>query len=517
MSVRDGPAATPENLAYMIFTSGSTGRPKGVMMRHRSIVNRVLWNLREFPLDGSDRLLHKTPFSFDASIWEIFAPLWRGACLVLARPGGHQDTAYLAAALAEEGITVLQAVPSLLRVLLDEPAITTANALRLVFCGGEALAGDLVARCHALLPAAVTNLYGPTEVAIDATFWRCKRGTPASAIPAVVPIGRPIVNDRVHLVDARGEPAPPGIPGELLVGGVGLARGYAGRPDLTAERFVPDPAAASGGTAGSGSRLYRTGDLARHLPGGEIEYLGRLDHQVKIRGFRIEMGEIEAALAADPAVSAAVVVARPDPDRRPGDLRLVAYVVPRGEALELPALRAGLARRLPYYMLPAAIVALPALPLTPNGKIDRRALPSPEASTAGREAAYEAPRPGVEERLAAVWTEVLDGRLGGKLDGQALGRRDNFFALGGDSLLAIRIVNRAREAGLVITPLQLFERQTIAELAALPGIVGEAPAAALSVETPEPPAEAVAAGPDVSGADFDADDLARFLAGLTGG
>ncbi|HYH46775.1 MAG TPA: non-ribosomal peptide synthetase, partial [Thermoanaerobaculia bacterium] len=505
--------ATPENLAYVIFTSGSTGRPKGVMVRHRSIANRVLWTLREFPLTGEDRLLHKTPFSFDASIWEIFAPLWRGACLVVASPGGHQDTAYMAAALAAEGITVLQAVPSLLRVLLDEPGITAATGLRRVFCGGEALAGDLVARCHELLPAAVTNLYGPTEVAIDASFWLCERGAPAAA---VLPIGRPIANDRIDLVDAHGKLVPVGVAGELRVGGVGLARGYVGRPDLTAERFVPDPAAGNG--AEPGARLYRTGDLARRLPGGEIEYLGRIDHQVKIRGFRIELGEIEAAIATEPAVAESAVVARPAGQDGRGSLQLVAYVVSRGEALSLPDLRAGLTGRLPYYMLPAAFVLLPALPRTPNGKLDRRALPSPDLSSAGREVGFEAPRAGIEERLAAVWAEVLGERAGARLGG-GLGRHDNFFALGGDSLLAIRIVNRARDAGLVFTPLQLFERQTIAELAELPAILAEpAPMAAMSV--PERDGETLAApesGPDLSGAGFDQDDLARFLASLTGG
>jgi amino acid adenylation domain-containing protein len=498
-----GVRPTPQNLAYVIFTSGSTGRPKGVMVRHRSIVNRVLWTLREFPLTAEDRLLQKTPFSFDASIWEIFAPLWSGARLVMARPGGHQDSAYLAATIAAEGITVLQLVPSLLRVLLDEAGMAASASLRRIFCGGEALPGDLVERCHERLPAALTNLYGPTEVAIDAAFWRCERGAPA----AVIPIGRPIENARLYIVDARGELAPTGVPGELRVGGVGLARGYLGRPDLTAERFVP-AFEVSGESSEPGARLYRTGDLARHLPGGEIEYLGRIDHQVKIRGFRIELGEIEAALLADPGVSEAVVIAR---EARPGDLQLVAYVVALGEATAqaIPALRAGLAGRLPYYMLPAAFVFLAALPRTPNGKVDRRALLSPELSPAGREAAYEAPWAGSEERLAAVWVEVLGDRVG------RVGRRDNFFALGGDSLLAIRIVTRAREVGLVFTVLQLFERQTIAELAELLRIAEE-PALSAAPDPPPTREPTIADGPDVSGADFDQDDLARFLADLTG-
>jgi amino acid adenylation domain-containing protein len=498
----DGAAAraTAESLAYVIFTSGSTGRPKGVMVRHRSIVNRVLWTLGEFPMTPEDRVLQKTPVSFDASIWEIFAPLFRGATLVLARPGGHQDSAYLTSALALHGITVLQLVPSLLRVLLDEPAMAAAVSLRRLFCGGEALASDLVERCHGLLPAAaITNLYGPTEVAIDATFWCCERGRPVAAIP----IGRPIRNARVHVVDARGELVPTGVSGELRIGGVGLARGYRDRPDLTAERFVPSP-------WGAGERLYRTGDLVRRLAGGEVEYLGRIDHQVKVRGFRIEMGEIEAALLEHPGVREAVVVALPTHPDRAGDLRLVAYVVQGGAPKSPAELRAGLAKRLPYYMLPAAVVVLPALPLTPNGKVDRRALAAAERSPAEREAAYEAPRAGVEERLAAIWLEALKDRIGP--DGR-IGRHDNFFALGGDSLLAIRIVTRAREAGLVLTVLQLFERQTLADLARLPQILGE-PAPSVPEPEGEIPAES---SPDLSGADFDSDDLARFLADLAGG
>ncbi|HEX3555462.1 MAG TPA: amino acid adenylation domain-containing protein [Thermoanaerobaculia bacterium] len=316
-----GLCSTPDNLAYVIYTSGSTGLPKGVMVRHRSIANRLLWMLRRFPLAADDRVLQKTPFSFDASIWELFTPLFSGARLVLASPGGHQDSAYLVRATVAEKITTLQLVPSLLRVFLAEPGVTACRDLRRVFCGGEALAADLVARFYELFDGAeLHNLYGPTEVAIDATSWSCPRRDQQ----APVPIGRPIDNAHVYLLDAHGNLAPEGVPGELYVGGAGLARGYLARPHLTAERFVPHFAPAE-----SGARLYRTGDLARHRGDGAIEFLGRVDHQVKLRGFRIELGEVEAGLRRHPGVEESVVVVRGDGQ---GGQRLVAYVVPRRAA-----------------------------------------------------------------------------------------------------------------------------------------------------------------------------------------
>ncbi|MBW8873668.1 MAG: amino acid adenylation domain-containing protein [Acidobacteria bacterium] len=315
-----GPYSAPDNLAYVIYTSGSTGLPKGVMVRHRSIANRLLWMLRKFPLGVDDRVLQKTPFSFDASIWEFFTPLFSGARLVLASPGGHQDSAYLVRATAAEKITTLQLVPSLLRVFLAEPGVTACRSLRRVFCGGEALPADLVARFYEILDAELHNLYGPTEVAIDATSWSCLRHDPQ--VP--VPIGRPIDNVQVFLLDARGGLAPEGVPGELYVGGTGLARGYLARPHLTAERFVPHFAPVE-----TGGRLYRTGDLARHRGDGAIEFLGRIDHQVKLRGFRIELGEVEAGLRRHPGVQESVVMVRGDGQ---GGQRLVAYVVPRHPA-----------------------------------------------------------------------------------------------------------------------------------------------------------------------------------------
>jgi len=442
----------PEHLAYMIFTSGSTGRPKGAMNTHRGIVNRLLWMQEAFGLTADDRVIQKTPFSFDVSVWELFWPLMVGARLVIARPGGHQDAAYLADLIAEQGITTIHFVPSMLQVFLDGPRLDRCGSLVRVIASGEALPADLERRFFARLGwtgAGLFNLYGPTEAAVDVTVWACEREGRRTSVP----IGRPIANTRIHLLDPVLEPVPIGAPGELYIGGVQVGRGYLGRPELTAERFIPDP------WGEPGSRLYRTGDLARHLPDGAVEFLGRIDHQVKVRGFRIELGEVEAALAAHPAVREAVVVARADDAGR----RLVAYLVPHPEGAEAPLLslaelRANLSLTLPDYMVPAAWVLLGALPLTPSGKVDRRALPAPEGGRLELGAVYVAPRTALEELLAGIWAEVLG------LD--RVGVHDNFFALGGHSLLAAQVVSRAGEALEIEVPLRLlFEAPTVAGLA----------------------------------------------------
>ena len=304
--------------AYVIYTSGSTGRPKGALVAHRAIVNHMLWMSGAFGYAASDVFLQKTAVSFDASVWEFYAPLLAGAKLVMAEPGAHQEAGRLVKACREESVTVLQLVPTMLRLLTEDAALSSCGSLRLVFCGGEALAGELAARLYERLPGAeLHNLYGPTEAAIDATSWKYE---PVASEPSV-PIGRPVSNMRAYVLDAEGQPTPAGLGGELHLGGAGLARGYLGRAALTAERFVPDAFSSE-----PGGRLYRTGDLARWSEGGRLEYLGRIDHQVKVRGFRIELGEIEAAVAEHAAVREAVVVARED---EPGDTRLVAYVVPR--------------------------------------------------------------------------------------------------------------------------------------------------------------------------------------------
>ena len=320
-----------DNLAYVIFTSGSTGRPKGAMNSHRGIVNRLLWMQETYRLTAADRVLQKTPFSFDVSVWELFWPLLSGACLVVARPGEHQEPARLARTIVEESVTTLHFVPAMLQAFLEEPAAARCGSVRQVMASGEALPAALQERFFERLPgAALHNLYGPTEAAVDVTFWACEPGSARAAVP----IGRPVANTAIHLLDAGFEPVPVGVPGELSIGGVQVGRGYFGRPELTAERFVPAPAGEPGG------RLYRTGDLVRRLPAGEVEFLGRIDHQVKIRGLRIELGEIESALARHPGVQEAVVLAAAGPSGDAADRRLVAYLVP--EALRSAPLRARL-------------------------------------------------------------------------------------------------------------------------------------------------------------------------------
>jgi amino acid adenylation domain-containing protein/non-ribosomal peptide synthase protein (TIGR01720 family) len=488
-----------DNLAYVIYTSGSTGRPKGVMISHGAICNRLLWIQRAFPMTGADSLLQKTPFSFDASVWEIFVPLFSGARLVIAEPGGHRDSAYLVEVIARHKITTLQLVPSMLRVVLDEPGLHHCTHLRRVFCGGEALTPELQEKFFARMDAELHNLYGPTETSIDATFRTCT----AEEEPRGVLIGRPISNIRVYLLNSQLEPVPIGCSGELHVGGIGLARGYLNRPDLTAERFIPNPFSRE-----SGQCLYRTGDLARYLPDGTIEYLGRIDHQVKLRGFRIELGEIEAALCEQPGVQAAVAVAREDD---PGHQRLVAYIVPTnkssittedahlhrlpvgeltGEDEQLFAeglkplvsvneLRRALEQRLPEYMIPSAFALLEELPRLPNGKIDRRSLPAPDRVQTRAQATYTAPRTTVEETLTGIWQQVL-GR-------QHIGIHDNFFELGGDSILSIQIVARANQAGLKLSPKLIFRHQSIAELAQVAAVAAPEAVAEQGLATGEVP------------------------------
>ncbi len=354
--------AQAENLAYVIYTSGSTGRPKGAMNEHRGIVNRLLWMQERYGLDGTDVVLQKTPTSFDVSVWELFWPLLSGARLVLARPEGHRDAAYLWERIESEGVTTVHFVPPMLQAFLEARGGRKGGTLRRVFSSGEALSAELAERFREALPGVeLHNLYGPTEAAVDVTHHACAGGE------GVVPIGRPVANTRIYVLDGAGEPSPVGVPGELCIGGVQVGRGYLGGAAGTAERYVPD---AYGGEAGG--RLYRTGDRGRWRESGEVEYLGRLDAQVKVRGYRIEPGEIEAALRAEAGVREAVVVVRGE---GAGEGRLVGYVV--GEGIEGGALREGVRARLPEHMVPTAVVVLEELPLTPNGKLDRRALPSP--------------------------------------------------------------------------------------------------------------------------------------------
>jgi acyl-coenzyme A synthetase/AMP-(fatty) acid ligase len=394
-----------------------------------------------------DVVLQKTPFSFDVSVWEFFWPLMTGARLVVARPEGHRDPAYLAEVIERERVTTVHFVPSMLSAFLDGADAGRCASLRRVVCSGEALSAELAARFHARMPSSTElhNLYGPTEAAVDVTYHPCVRDDARRTVP----IGRPVANTQVHVLEPSGEPAPVGVPGELHIGGVQVGLGYLGRPALTAERFVPDPFSPI-----PGARLYRTGDRARWTAEGAVEYLGRLDFQVKVRGLRIELGEIEAALVAHPSVRAAVVALRAGPA---GDPLLVAYVVADGGGADADALREHLKRSLPEYMVPAAFVPLEALPLSPNGKLDRRALPDPDFAANAR--AYVAPRTPVERVVAGIWAELLKA--------ERVGVEDDFFALGGHSLLAVQAAARAREAFGVEIPLgYVFSRPTVAGLSA---------------------------------------------------
>ncbi|WP_431877566.1 condensation domain-containing protein [Amycolatopsis sacchari] len=406
--------AGPDNAAYVIYTSGSTGRPKGVVVTHRAIVNRLLWMQHEYGLTAEDTVLQKTPSSFDVSVWEFFWPLITGAKLVLAKPGGHKDPDYLAEIMRQ--VTTVHFVPSMLRVYGDRPLP------KRVITSGEALPSEL-ARPQ------VHNLYGPTEAAVDVTYWPAAEGVGNGTVP----IGRPVWNTSVHVLDRFLRPVPPGVPGELYLGGVQLARGYLDRPGLTASRFV---------ASDNGERLYRTGDLVKQVD-GVLEFLGRADDQVKIRGFRVELGEIEAAMTALPGVRAAAVVARPEQQQ------LVGYVV--GEAADV---KRQLAKTLPEHMVPSVVVPLDALPLTPSGKLDRKALPEPEVSVTDTEPANDR-----ERALAALFADLLG------LD--RVGVHDDFFALGGHSLLATRLVGRVRaELGVELTIGTVFDAPTVSRLAA---------------------------------------------------
>ncbi len=463
----DANGLAADNLAYLIFTSGSTGRPKGVMSSHRGIVNRILWMQERYGLTAADRVLQKTPYSFDVSVWEFFWPLVTGAKMVLALPGGHQDSSYLVRTIASEGITVTHFVPSMLGAFLAEPDVERCVSLRKVMASGEALPPDLARQFLSRTGAELHNLYGPTEAAVDVTWWQCEREPVLPGVLPALPIGYPVANTEIHLLDRQGNQVPMGVPGELVIGGVQVARGYLGRPELTAERFVPDPfSASSGGRGGPGGRLYRTGDLARRRPGGEVEYLGRLDHQVKLRGLRIELGEIESVLTSHPSVQAAAVVLR---EARPGDSRLLAYVLPRGSETPSPAaLRSHLGAWLPEPMVPAHYVFLETLPLTASGKVDRRALPAPSPSvwtgerTGGPGAPPKARTP-LEELVALAWAEVL-----GIENAEKIGTGESFFDLGGHSLLATQLVSRLRTTfGIELSLKAVFDAPTVSGVADL--------------------------------------------------
>ncbi|WP_431685490.1 amino acid adenylation domain-containing protein [Hahella sp. NBU794] len=429
---REETAVNASHLAYVIYTSGSTGRPKGVMNEHRGVVNRLTWMQKAHALTAEDAVLQKTPFSFDVSVWEFFWPLMYGARLVVAKPEGHKDPVYLSDLIRARRVTTLHFVPSMLSPFLDQAAASVSDSLRHVFCSGEALPAQSVRRFRERFPGVeLYNLYGPTEAAIDVTVWDCV----GNEVGATVPIGRPIDNIRLYILDPHRQPCPVGVVGELYIAGVGVARGYLNQPELTAEKFVAEPFCADAGRA-----MYRTGDLARFLADGDIEYLGRNDFQVKLRGFRIELGEVEAAIASHGNVKECVALVRED---APGDARLVAYITAaalaltraedmgaQADALNL-ALREHLQDRLPAFMIPSNFVWLATMPVTSNGKLDRKALPAPSFSAAAPSEA-QAPRDGVEARLAQLWRALLNT--------DAIGRQTHFFEAGGHSLLAVALM-----------------------------------------------------------------------------
>ena len=457
------------NLAYVIYTSGSTGRPKGVLGLHQGAVNRFHWMWERYPFAPGEVCCQKTSLSFVDSVWEIFGPLLQGIPTVIIPDDVLKDPQRLVQALAVHRVTRLVLVPSLLQVLLEAVAELDNRLPHLQYwiASGEALSHELTNRFAERMPQRILlNLYGSSEVSADSTWYEISRGRSLSCVP----IGRPITNTQVYVLDAHLQPVPIGVPGELYIGGLGLARGYLNRPELTAERFIPHPFSSE-----PGARLYKTGDLVRYRPDGTLEFLGRLDHQVKVRGFRIELGEIEAVLRQNPAVREAVVLARED---EPSEKRLVAYLVPKPEQMPTSGeLRSFLKAKLPDYMVPAAVVTLKALPLTPNGKVDRHALPAPNYTRPELEKGFIAPHDVFERQLTHMWEDLLGVT--------PIGVQDDFFELGGHSLLAVQLFAQIEKRMGTRLPLAtLFERPTIAHLAHGLRHQGETASGALPVEMP---------------------------------
>ncbi|WNJ96979.1 amino acid adenylation domain-containing protein [Vibrio ruber] len=438
---------TNRHLAYIIYTSGSTGLPKGVMNEHRGVVNRLYWMQQDYGFGSDDVVLQKTPFSFDVSVWEFFCPLWSGATLLMAKPEGHKDPDYLKSLITNQGVTILHFVPPMLQSFLEVVSPEDCPSLRLVFCSGEALPAEAIRKSYARLPQIeLHNLYGPTEAAVDVTAWHCPRQLEGDRVS----IGHPVANTHMYVLDSDDRPVPVGVEGELYIGGVQVARGYLNRDELTAERFVTNPYDSNYPV------MYRTGDVGCWLADGTIEYRGRNDDQVKIRGFRIELGEISSALQGCGGVQDAVVIARAFGES--GDKQLVGYytAVNQDTAPDVATLKAELSERLPAHMVPAVYVLIDAMPLTPNGKVNRKALPEPDISSVVRHE-YQAPVGDAEEKLAAIWSELLGV--------EQVGRSDNFFELGGHSLLAVRMAERLRQHGYQLVIRHLFSRVTLAELA----------------------------------------------------
>ena len=440
----------PENAAYVIYTSGSTGRPKGVLIPHRGLTNYLCWCVERYGVGAGDGAPVHSSISFDLTVTSLLPPLLVGRSIFLLPDDPSGET--LSQAMATQSFSLVKLTPAhleLLRHRLSPREVARTHALVI---GGEALTGEALSFWATSSPATrLINEYGPTETVVGCSVYEVPAG---KAVSGPVPIGRPIANARLYVIDSYWLPAPVGTPGEICIGGAGLSRGYLGQPALTAEKLIPDP---FGGEAGS--RLYRTGDLGRYLPDGNLAFLGRIDHQVKVRGYRVELGEIESVLAQHPDLRGAVVLLRED---TPGDRRLVAYVAVRGGAgMDAGTLRSFLAERLPEYMIPSMFVFLKSLPLTSNGKVDRKALPAPTAQPQAAERPYAAPRNDAERVLAEIWEQILGcGRVS---------VHDNFFELGGDSIRGLLSITKAKRAGLQLSSRQLFQYPTIAELAAVAG------------------------------------------------
>ncbi len=441
--------ANPSSMACVIYTSGSTGVPKGVVLVHRAICNNLHYFITTYQTQATDRVLQHMSLSFDFSLQEIFIALLSGACLVLANQENESDVNYLAQLIEEQKITIAGFVPSHLDVFLETRKRYTNSQLRQVVCGGEVLTGELQRRFFEKYTANLFNTYGPTEATIDVCHWTCKR----DGVNDIVPIGKPIQNTQLFVLDKWLLPVPIGVPGELYIGGDCLARGYLNRPDLTAEKFIPDLFSKK-----SGKKLYKTGDQVRYLPDGNVEFLGRLDDQVKLRGFRIELGEIESAIRQYPEVGQILVMVRED---RPGDKRLVAYVIPASEfALEVEKLRGFLQKELPAYMIPSAFVQMDAFPLTISAKIDRKALPVPDQNSLAIKKEYAPPRDDLERQLVRIWEKVLNF--------QPVGIEDDFFELGGHSLLAVHLFAEIEKSlGKRLPLASLFQSPTISGLATM--------------------------------------------------
>ena len=433
----------PDNLAYVIYTSGSTGKPKGCMLPHNAICNRLLWMQEKYGLTDKDTVLQKTPFTFDVSVWEFFWPLISGACLVLAKPEGHKDSNYLVDIIRREKVTTCHFVPSMLRYFVSNPNVDTCNSLRQVFTSGEALPYELMMDFKSRLGAKLQNLYGPTEAAVDVTYWECEERTDKK-----VPIGRPISNIRIYILNSEMEQVAVGEEGELHIGGIGLARGYLNRPELTAEKFVNDPFSTE-----PGAKLYKTGDKASFMPDGNIEYLGRMDFQVKLRGNRIELGEIESVLRDYESVEEAVVLVK---EEASSDPKLVAYIAVKGELPDSKQIRTYVKSKLPEYMVPNIVVPLEAIPVTQHGKLDRGALPwpvKPKTVEADKEVKAHTKK---EVKLRSNITDTLVEHLERVLNITGINAEDDLFDIGATSLTMVQLVERIQKQFGVSIPVDVF-------------------------------------------------------------